>query len=220
MPLVCRYISGEVEIAVWEIVESEELLVALSGDAARAAVKDIKSAQRRCERLAVRLLLKELLGDEADIVYDACGKPLLVGGGACISVSHTRGYAAVALCRSYEVGLDIEPADRVVGAVCRRFMREEELEACPPLSREKASLIRWTASEAVYKLVGDLGGNYRDNIFLEQKSLSQSDVLRAAIINMPRNDEFFVKYLFDGALLLTLCHSRVQGSEAGLSRLM
>ncbi len=218
MPLACRYISGEVETAVWKIDESEEVLLSLLGDDARASVSGYKSAQRRSERLAVRLLLKELVGPSAAIVYDSCGKPLLADGTAYISVSHTAGYAAVAVCRSYEVGLDIELVSRAVGSVSRRFMRKEELEAHPQPLREKAALLRWTASEAIFKLVGDLGGNYRDNIFLEQKVVVQSDVLRAAIVNMPRNEEFYIKYLFDGALLLTLCHGRAQGAGQGIAR--
>ena len=206
MPLCGKYVCGEASVAVWEITETVGELQTLLDAPEASCVENFQSTERRCEWLAVRLLLKCMCGADARIVYDAAGKPFLEGGGACISVSHTKGYAALAVSRTCPVGLDIELAAREVGAVARRFMREQELVSVPASLHNAAKLLRWVASEALFKITGDLGGNYRDNIVPDKFLPACSGVFSLSLVGVPcASSGYSVSYLFDGPLLIALC---------------
>lgn len=215
MPLFRKYNCAGALVAVWRITESAEWLLSQLSPAERETALAFRGERRRSEWAATRLLLRELLGSGAAVVYDACGKPSLAGGGN-VSISHTRGYAAVALCENNPVGLDIELCDRVVGAVKERFLLEGELDCYPPRELDAAALLRWTASEALFKLVGDLGGNYRDNILLEHKApLQPVGELEMSVVGLQCNDKFCLTYAFDAPLLLALCCRNVPSCKGG-----
>lgn len=104
---------------------------------------------RQNERVAVACLLTEMLGDEAEgLDHLSSGKPVLAGWH--VSVSHTKGYAAVLLSRTREVGVDIEYRSDRVGRVASRFLRDDEHPG-----DMAAMLAYWSAKEAVYKLFSD-----------------------------------------------------------------
>lgn len=215
MPLFRKYNSAGALVAVWHITESVEWLLSQLPAIERDAAASLGGERRRSEWAATRLLLRELLGSGAAVVYDACGKPSLAGGGN-VSISHTRGYAAVALCGNNPVGLDIELCNRVVGAAKERFLRAGELDVYPPEQRNAAALLRWTASEALFKLVGDLGGNYRDNILLEHKApLQPAGELEMSVVGLGCNGNFCLNYVFDAPLLLALCSGNMPAGEGG-----
>lgn len=217
MPLFCKYGCGDADIYVWQVAETVEELLLLVDDATRVAAAKFAGEKRRAEWLAVRALLKSVFGEGVSIKYDAAGKPVLNGNDAFISISHTRDFVAFAVSRSFSVGLDIESVGRVVGdAASRYFMRSEELEHISAEFHDSAKLIRWTASEAVFKLVGDLGGNYRDNIVLENLQPATNGVLSLSLVGLSLgNGHYSVSYIYDGPLLLTLCY---KGAGHSLSR--
>ena len=64
-----------------------------------AQLLEKKNESRRAEWLAVRLLVKELFGSECEVAYHPTGRPYLKHGTAHISISHTKGFAAVAYHR-------------------------------------------------------------------------------------------------------------------------
>ena len=206
MPLCGRYVCGDIEIAVWKIEETIGQLSSLVDSATLAESGKFTGNARRCEWLAVRCLLRRLLGDGVRIVYDAAGKPSLEGSDMFVGISHSRGYAAVALSGKSPFGLDVELASRDVGAAAHRFMREEELDGIAPCLHNDAKLIRWTASEALYKLVGDLGGNFRDNIVAERVLPAGKGLFTLTVVGVAHgNGDYSVSYLFDGQLLVTVC---------------
>ena len=83
------------------------------------------AAHRRLEWLAVRVLLYTLSGEEKEIAYHPSGKPYLADDSASISISHTKGYVAVALgLPGREVGVDIEQ----YGAVSYTHLFEGRIE--------------------------------------------------------------------------------------------
>lgn len=111
---------------------------------------------RRAEWLAVRLLVKELFGEECVVDYHPTGKPYLKGSSAHISISHTKGYAALAYHDNKQIGVDIEYRSVRVEQVAPRFTSEEEaayIEKCDTTERQMYYLINWCAKEALYKLV-------------------------------------------------------------------
>jgi phosphopantetheinyl transferase len=111
---------------VWKIEESpDELLSRFEQRAADLLPADMRTEKRKQEWLAVRLLLKELLGEEARIAYQPNGAPCLPEKNLHISISHTKGYAAVILNGESPTGIDIEYLNDRVLKVRSRFMSEE-----------------------------------------------------------------------------------------------
>lgn len=108
--------------------------------------KELTARER--ERVAVRSLLKNLLGD-VELEHDGVGKPLLKGYNISISHSLNRngGYVAIMFSNSHEVGIDIEYRSDRIMKIADRFLRDDE----KPESVED-NLIYWCAKEAVYKL--------------------------------------------------------------------
>ena len=104
--------------------------------------------------MSVRVLLKALCGEEKEIAYYSSGRPYLKDGSRYISISHTRGYVAVALHSSCEVGMDIEQYGTRVRKVASRFIRSDEEPAMMEGDEVYALLLHWSAKEALFKLMG------------------------------------------------------------------
>ncbi len=203
MPISRRYACGDAEIAVWAIEETSELLGEMLGNESLLQhARTFGSEARRAEWLAVRLLLREVAGADARIEYAEDGRPLLVGATGYISISHTRGCAAVALSRKEPLGLDVELQSRNAAVACSYVMKDCEMAAVPLEWRAPYFLLRWTACEAVYKLVG--GFDYKESLSMPVFAPTQCGVF-ALSLQCGVSRSFSVGYLFDEGLLLTVC---------------
>lgn len=108
MPLYRTYSEGEFLLGIWKSDETtEQLLASLEHKDWYREKLAVLSEKRKHEWLSVRVLLKALCGEEKEIAYYSSGRPYLKDGSRYISISHTRGYVAVALHSSCEVGVDI-----------------------------------------------------------------------------------------------------------------
>lgn len=105
---------------------------------------------RKCEWLAVRALLKQLLNEEVSIAYYETGIPYLPDRSCNISISHTKGYAAVIVDENNPVGIDIEYCSERVNRIKTRFMNDTELALFSHLSTEQL-LVLWSAKETAFK---------------------------------------------------------------------
>lgn len=100
---------------------------------------------RRLEVLSVHALVYIMTGDESLVVgHNEDGHPLLEGWH--VSISHTRGYAAVLLSRQDEVAVDVEYVSNRVAKIADRFIRDDEQDET--ITRK---LVCWCTKEAVYK---------------------------------------------------------------------
>lgn len=158
-------------------------LLELAGSTRRTALWDRLPAYAR-ERPDARDHQRERLEANAALVViwsEAAGLPADGGGwlrhdgGAprppvaepCLSLSHTRGLAAVALCAGADVGVDVERARGrhdlehvAVGALAKEELRWWR--SLPSGAREDALLTAWTRKEAVLKALGSgLAGGLR-----------------------------------------------------------
>ena len=144
-------------IAVWHITESaDELYAMLHTQRYDAALSTIHHEARRTEWIAVRVLLAHILGADKEIAYHPTGKPYLVDGSYHISISHTKGYAAIAYHCTREVGIDIERISSRVERIADRFTHASEMayiEGCDTPERLLRLLINWSAKETLYKCV-------------------------------------------------------------------
>lgn len=208
MPISRTYLCGETKIVLWAINETSEQLGAMLGDdALLCRARSFGSEERRAEWLAVRLLLREMLGCDAGVEYTAEGKPFLVGVSGYISISHTRGYAALAFSGKQPLGLDVELAGRKARLACSYIMKESELATVPAEGRDAYLLLRWTAAESVYKLAG--GRDYKENLSMPVFLPAPAGVF-ALSLRQEVEQAFSIGYLFDEGLLLSLC---VAGSD-------
>ena len=165
MPLFKSWKIGEGVFAIWKVEESNGQLRALLKGAFPydADISRMKAESRRSEYLAVRVLLAEVCGEEKEICHEPSGKPFLADGSFHLSISHTKGYVAVALHPTREVGIDIEQVSGMVLKVADRFMSVEELQgekkALETYSggAERSTLyymlLHWSAKETMFKLM-------------------------------------------------------------------
>ena len=179
-----RQLTPHTRLGLWRIDESFE------------------GSPRARESHAVGLLLTAMMGAGYVVGHKPTGCPFVAfrsdDGDAIaqsrwhISISHTRGYAAILLSEEERVGIDIERySDRVEG-IARRFIRPDE-----PASDTDTKLLLWSAKEAVYKLFTD------DNLHFFDMRMLAVDSSCLQMLNMKRNIVVDVRYAFTGDYVLT-----------------
>ncbi len=168
-----KHIDG-IRVAVWHVTEDYEELLSLLPDAdsvSKEAEHQFSSEFRRVEWTAVRVLLYTMLDRQVHISYNEQGAPLLPDyEGLHISISHTKGYVAIALSESVLVGIDVEQIERLednknifddkekvprVEKVRTRFMRDDEY-----AETTIGLLLHWSAKETLFKVLGREGVNF------------------------------------------------------------
>lgn len=140
--------GGDVRLGLWKMTDEPSALIAACPELEnfRQELMQYKSKARRTEFLSVRALLHDMEGCVPEIMHNDDGKPFLQSGGN-ISISHTRGYAAVILSESHNVAVDIEYMDERVCRIAGRFLRPDENAGT---AFEK--LLAWCGKETLYKL--------------------------------------------------------------------
>jgi 4'-phosphopantetheinyl transferase EntD len=146
MPLIRdEFIKPDVRLAVWHITEAVEDFIAPR----QLDLSAMHSEFRKKEVLAVYALLAHMTGkDDLIIGYDETGRPEVLGWK--LSISHTKGWAALILSKTRTVAIDVEYMSDRVTRVTDRFLRPDE---------KKGSLfcqlVSWSAKETVYKLLSE-----------------------------------------------------------------
>ena len=125
------------------------------------------SENRKREWLAVRVLLKELLGEEKEIAYTETGKPYLVDNSHHISISHTKEYVAVALSKYHSVGIDIEYISPRVQKISSRFMSDEETAGISSENEIIHLLLHWSAKESMFKALNEQSVDFREFLHIQ-----------------------------------------------------
>ena len=156
-----REVYPGVSLGLWQMDEEVEQLFEQYPhlQAYRSSLEaKYKQEGRKLEFLAIRALMYEmlkangaskgLLSHAGDITHNEAGKPLFRG--YHISVSHTKGYAALILSRNQEVAVDIEYFSDRVERISSKFLRKDEKAV-----DQDSMLVHWCAKETVYKLFSE-----------------------------------------------------------------
>ncbi|MDD4514967.1 4'-phosphopantetheinyl transferase superfamily protein [Massilibacteroides sp.] len=154
MPLFEKHPS--LLLGIWKIEETVPELMDLIGksDDYSCFLKECKSESRKKEWLATRILLKHLLERDEKIAYYSDGAPYVPNSpDLSISISHTKGYAAVYCSRNKTVGVDIEYRGERVQRIKKRFLSEGELAGINLEHETEHLLIHWCAKETLFKLI-------------------------------------------------------------------
>lgn len=214
MPLIKQYELSGVDVWVWKITETvDELSGMVPAECAAYAVGHFSSKKRCSEWLAVRAILLQQFGDGVRIVYDRTGKPMLEGRRGNISISHTKGYAVLAFSSENAVGADVELLSRKVIPLAGHFM---SVVPSVDIYGERAgfiALLHWCAKEALFKIVGDLGGNFKDNILVTPFEPAPDGYMRIEVVGLGCDSQFMAQYCVDDDLLFVLCHGGCDNDE-------
>ncbi len=135
---------------------------------------------RERERDAVHRLLHAMTGDDSLCIgHESSGKPTLDGWH--ISVSHTRGFAALILSDLEEVAVDIEYQSDRVGRIAKRFIREDE-----PVSSTEEMLLLWSAKETLFKLHSSVHLQYFEMRLREMNEsvMQVEDITQNKVVNI------------------------------------
>lgn len=155
---------------LWKITEELEELLPMANLSSPdlETWTAIKAIQRKKEWLATRALLNELTGHRNQISYYPDGRPFLEGLSMNISISHTKGYAAVLLQERKIPGIDIELNTRSAEKVAARILSLEELDSCRENEgySNKKLLTHWCAKEAIFKMVPEHSVSYLNQIHI------------------------------------------------------
>ena len=156
-----REVYPGVSLGLWQMDESPEQLFDQYSHLLpyRFSLDDkYKNDGRKLEFLAIRALMYEmlrvngaskgLLSHAGDFTHNEQGKPLFKG--YHVSISHTKGYAALILSKKSEVAVDIEYMSDRVERIASKFLRKDER-----ADSLDAKLVHWCAKETVFKLFSE-----------------------------------------------------------------
>ena len=172
-----REVYPGVSLGLWQMNESPEQLFDLYPHLLpyRSSLDDkYKNDGRKLEFLAIRALMYEmlrvngaskgLLSHAGDFTHNGQGKPLFRG--YHVSISHTKGYAALILSKKSEVAVDIEYMSDRVERIASKFLRKDER-----ADSLDAKLVHWCAKETVFKLFSE------ENLLFEDMRVKPFDTM-------------------------------------------
>ena len=165
MALYLRHREDGIQWAVWKMEESLDVLLSLLPNTRKISCEKellrFTSERRKMEWLSVRVLLYSMLQEDKEIVYSSEGKPFLSDHSFYISISHTKGYVAVALSSLNSVGIDIEQYGKRVHKVFDRFIRPDEQVEAYQGDTTWGGLLHWSAKETVFKCMKNADADLR-----------------------------------------------------------
>ncbi len=173
MPLVHHFKEKEGEIIHWEIEETlEALLDSGSEYGIELQVPDYIEARKK--QILVMRILHKIIAPGTRIKYETYGKPFLEPEGF-ISFSHSRNHVVV--YRSiHPCGIDLEQLNERVLRIRHKYLNETEQRYLQSESID--DLIRlWSAKEAMFKVYGKDGVYLRNNIFVDNLTSSNCNVI-------------------------------------------
>ena len=196
MPIYRTYKQGDLLVGVWKVDETIEQLRSMFHQFSiyEESFMRFSAEKRKQEWLAVRVLLKELCGEEKKIAYLPSGKPYLEDGSAFVSFSHTSGYVAVALHPSAEVGVDIEQYGTRVQRVASRFIREDEKVSVDSGDEIYTLLLHWSAKETMFKLMEDEAVDFIDHLHILPFAPKESGTFHACEYRSGQEQKFLIHY--------------------------
>ncbi len=207
MPLSEIRATGSSTVGTWFMAERlEELreMIVLT-ERERQEFEKFTSQRRKKEFLAVRLLLKAMLGHPAGIIHSPDGKPSLKNLPGHISISHSGTLAAIILS-DRSAGIDAEETGRKVSDIARRFLSEKELSwTLQAQDPQLAQIFCWSAKEAVFKMAGDQHLDFRKDVYMEEVALPGSGKARALFTKKGKCTPVDLNFFFTWNNVVTWC---------------
>jgi phosphopantetheinyl transferase len=185
MPLhSIRPLSGGAHLGLWHLLETPaELWPQLAAPEAYVPLLPARAdGPRQAQWLAGRVLVQRMLAATAlpnvllPLQNDATGRPFLAGAGPvpAVSLSHSGAWVAALLAPpGTPAGVDVEVVRDKAQRIAHKFLNAAESAAIEPFittssaaDTELFSLL-WSAKETLYKLAGQRGIIFRQNLLLD-----------------------------------------------------
>lgn len=185
MPLVSIDIIGnECKVGLWKIEEDEDTLYALRplSPSEKADIITLKNNKKRRQRLAYRVLLKQMLQRDFSLSYGENGKPYLEKEDIHLSVSHSGDYATVILSTTDKVGIDIEKISERMPALASHFLSPTEMQTIDIQNIELLHMY-WGTKECLYKMYSEMQPLFSEHLSLKAFD-SQHDSQTTAYIQI------------------------------------
>ena len=169
MPLLLKKVKQQNVLAVWKIEEKESDLSRLLtfSKNMQLQLSAIICGEKRREWIASRILLQDIMQCVACVTYKPNGKPLLLSNAHDISISHTKGFAAVLVTNNIPAGIDIEYTSRRIARISCRFISKQERNHITENPDEQICSITWCAKEALYKMADTPGLSFKNNMRID-----------------------------------------------------
>lgn len=168
MPLILRKDFSGSFMAIWHITETaDELLKLLPPYVEEESLRiPIKNELLFRQRLSSRLLVHQLLNCRPLVLAkDGPKRTVLLSPSLPLSISHAGDYAAVIIgAPDTVVGVDIEVIHPRIQKIASRFMHESEWEQLEHSEDIKTLMLIWSIKEAVFKLAGVEGLDFKTQI--------------------------------------------------------
>lgn len=165
------------ELILWELKEHVKWFyerMTLS-KALEKEFRSIRADGVRLQWVASRFVLQQLARTAVlELEKDVYGKPHFVHDTRFISLSHCQGYAA-AISAEVAVGVDVEVISPRVQRIKNRFLSEAELVLMG--DSDAMLMLAWSAKEAVYKLYGQKGLIFKNDISIESIDITESQLV-------------------------------------------
>ena len=205
-----KRLDNKAEIAVWQITETEQELMAITSVPTDELeeIQLFRQESHRKQKLAVRALINEVFEEKMYLNHHDNGKPYLENCATTISITHTDKYVAIIIHDDEEVGIDIESLDRDFAAVEKKALSEDEIDDLEDNSSNKNEqlAIYWCAKEAIYKRMSQNRVIYAEQIEVEKFRPKGEGELEATFIHKDEHEEEFdLEYMmFDRHVLVWL----------------
>ncbi len=193
-----RELDNGVRFAIWRIEETAADLISRLqlDDRERTVLSRLNKGKRTLHWLATRVLLRKMLDTPGfiDCPSDGNGKPYLANFPQRISLTHSFDYAAVMMSDNGEVGIDLELVKTKILRIADKFMKEGELATISEPHQIEQLYACWCAKEAVYKLQGNKGVSFKDNMTILPFDYQDQGVLYLDLDAPHRTERFKVYY--------------------------
>ncbi|MCL2651455.1 MAG: 4'-phosphopantetheinyl transferase superfamily protein [Candidatus Azobacteroides sp.] len=210
---------GSIIWAVREISEPVDDLLRLlqKKELYLPCLSQITSESRKKEWLTVRVLLKEMLGEEKEILYTSTGKPYLSDNSYQISISHTKGFVAIALHPEMGIGIDIEHISPRIHKIRSRFMNEKEEANLDEEHEEVHLLLHWSAKESLFKILDEQDVDFKTCLHINSFNpvLNSLSRFSAYETKTEKQQEFSGYYLANSLYVLTIVYKKILNDYAG-----
>lgn len=175
-------VNPTTKVLIWKIEESFETLsdgINLTPPC-RQRVDGMKSDLHRRGFMSVRHLMAVEGYVDADLYYDANGKPHLTDG-KHISITHSFIFSAI-IISDMEVGIDIEMQRPKIIRIAHKFTPIEEYRtlANDDAIMRKLTMV-WGAKESLYKSFASPGVSFLQHIYVDDFALE--DMASVAIVS-------------------------------------
>lgn len=157
------------KVLVWKIDESlEDLTMGIKlTERSKKRVEAMKSVLHQQGFMSVRQLLKQAGYADADVFYDAFGKPHLKDKNY-LSITHSFTFTAIIISKIKPVGIDVEKQRDKIVKIAHKFTPIEEYNTIANHEALVSKLtVVWGAKESLYKIYGKKKLRFLHHIYIE-----------------------------------------------------